>query len=268
MRAKRGRFSVKYTDDTVAGVISNALKVLGIDRRQGKTLYVFVRCECGTKKSVRFEQIRKGALKSCGCAKTHAQSFAVTNNCSDVYRAWVAMRQRCGNPRSPKFHHYGGRGISVCDRWRSFENFYADMGPRPSRRHSLDRYPNNNGNYEPGNCRWATQKEQLSNRRVNHIITVEGVTRTVTQWAEFNGWRKGAIFSRLNRGMNPEDAVTVPLDKTSTPITFQGETLCLAEWSRRTGIASHVLLYRFHKKGWRGEQLFQPLLRVHRRKVR
>ena len=87
------------------------------------------------------------------------------------YRAWANMKQRCNNPKDKDYKDYGGRGIKVCDRWlHNFENFLADMGKRPSPQHSIDRYPNNDGNYEPSNCRWATQIEQAQNRRKSHKV--------------------------------------------------------------------------------------------------
>ena len=107
---------------------------------------------------------------------------------------------------------YGGRGIMVCDRWRtSFEAFYADMGPRPSPQHSLDRI-DNDGNYEPGNCRWATRKEQQRNRRQCHIIEAFGDRCTVTEWAERMGVDPRILFYRIKR-MSIEDALTRPVAK-------------------------------------------------------
>jgi hypothetical protein len=126
------------------------------------------------------------------------------------YRAWQSMKARCGNPRDPAFAHYGGRGIRVCQRWReSFANFRADMGPRPSPRHSLERR-DNNGSYCPENCLWATAVQQARNRRNTRFLTV---TLPVAAWAERTGLRYETFWSRLDRGMTPEAAVTRPLRK-------------------------------------------------------
>ena len=94
----------------------------------------------------------------------------------------MSMKQRCFNPKEKRFLDYGGRGITVSERWMVFENFLADMGLRPEGK-TLDRYPDKNGNYEPGNCRWATPKQQSNNLRNNHLIEFQGVTRTVTEWS-------------------------------------------------------------------------------------
>jgi len=100
---------------------------------------------------------------------------------SPTYKAWYAMLQRCTNPRVEKWAHYGGRGITVCDRWRTFANFLADMGEKPFKL-TLERI-DNDGNYEPGNCRWATQSEQLMNRRTTRQWECCGLTGTLTEWA-------------------------------------------------------------------------------------
>lgn len=103
-----------------------------------------------------------------------------------TYVVWASMKQRCSNPKTINFRDYGGRGITVCQRWReSFENFFADMGVRPAGM-QLDRYPNKDGNYEPGNCRWITPKANARNRRNNRLLTYRGETRPMAEWAELN----------------------------------------------------------------------------------
>lgn len=104
---------------------------------------------------------------------------------SPEYRVWAGMIDRCENQNANGFHNYGGRGISVCDRWRaSFAAFYKDIGQRPSSAHSLDRHPNQDGNYEPGNCRWATGKQQMRNYRKNRRVTANGESLTLPEWSE------------------------------------------------------------------------------------
>jgi hypothetical protein len=126
-----------------------------------------VRCDCGAEHVCRGNDLKRGHTRSCGClggSKTHGKVG------SPEYQAWVNMRARCENPKVGNFKDYGGRGICVCKRWQKFENFYADMGDRPSTKHSIDRYPDNNGNYEPGNVRWATWKEQAKNKRPTSLV--------------------------------------------------------------------------------------------------
>lgn len=130
---------------------------------------------------------------------------------TSVYKAWAEMRRRCENPKSHAWPDYGGRGISVCERWRSFENFLSDMGPRPTGT-TLDRYPNNDGNYEPGNCRWATDSQQARNKRTNALYTAFGETKTCVEWAEDPRCVVPAdtVKCRLYRGWSVEDAVSLP----------------------------------------------------------
>lgn len=120
------------------------------------------KCDCGKRTELTTHVLLGGKTTSCGCEhrwKTHGRSDTVE------YQTWRSMLKRCENPNHHKYPLYGGRGIRVCDRWHKFENFYADMGDRPSDKHSIDRYPDNDGDYELGNCRWATWSEQRRNQR-------------------------------------------------------------------------------------------------------
>lgn len=129
-------------------------------------------CDCGNTSDVRSTNLVGGTSRSCGClvaernrAVKTSHGHAAKGGISPTYRSWDAMRARCGNPLHVSYADYGGRGITVCDRWRdSFENFLEDMGERPAGK-TIDRFPDKNGNYEPSNCRWATVFEQARNRR-------------------------------------------------------------------------------------------------------
>lgn len=123
------------------------------------------------------------------------------------YRAWINMRSRCDNPNTPGFHNYGGRGIYVCERWYSFENFLADMGPRPAEKFSVDRI-DVNGNYEPSNCRWADSKTQCRNMSVNRIVEFNGKRVTLAEAVEATGVKYNTILYRLKRGWPMERALT------------------------------------------------------------
>jgi hypothetical protein len=126
------------------------------------------RCECGNERVVKQSHLRAETIKSCGCLIseiTAKRNASHGKSKTRIYNIWASMKARCFNPKKDKYKYYGGRGVTVCERWRnSFENFLADMGEPPSARHSIDRI-NNDGNYEPSNCRWATPLEQAHNKR-------------------------------------------------------------------------------------------------------
>lgn len=126
------------------------------------------------------------------------------------YRAWYHMKDRCTNKNNKDWHHYGGRGIKVCDRWLTSSNFFKDMGEKPSSLHSIERVNNNKG-YEPGNCVWATKKEQGRNKRNNRNYTYNGETRCLKDWAEHVGLSYRVLYMRLRLGWKFEVAITQPV---------------------------------------------------------
>lgn len=127
------------------------------------------------------------------------------------YRAWQTMRQRCTNPKNAAYPGYGGRGITICDRWlNSPETFLADMGKKPSPKHEIDRIDNNKG-YEPGNCRWATRKVNDRNRRTNHHLVLRGESKTIAEWCEILSLPTDTVLKRVEAGWSDEKALTTPV---------------------------------------------------------
>lgn len=144
------------------------------------------------------------------CARAYDQQrtrLKRTKSRTPEYKTWVSMIERCEKPTCPCYRNYGGRGITVCERWHIFDLFLRDMGVRPSRGHSIERL-DNNGNYEPANCEWATVKEQSRNRRSNSRLTLHGKTMCVTDWAITLGIPPTTIWSRMARGWSVERMLT------------------------------------------------------------
>ena len=174
------------------------------EKRRGK-IYWECLCKCGKTHFASTGKLR-GGLRTCGCQKG---GYRHGMHKTRVYSAWRAMLQRCRNPKEFNYHNYGGRGIKVCQRWYVFENFYEDMGDPPPR-YSIERI-DNNGNYEPKNCKWIPLRLQHRNKRSNRIITLDGLSLTIAEWAERTGVRQKTIGERLNRyGWNERDAIMTP----------------------------------------------------------
>lgn len=181
-------------------------------------------CECGNTPTVFGCNLTKGNTTSCGCygqarrlvrAKTHGKRH------TPIYNIWCKMISRCTKPTDKAYHHYGGRGITVCERWQRFQCFYDDMGDRPENL-SLDRIDNNGGYWcvqcgeckqksWPSNCRWATRSEQMTNRRSTRYLTYKGQTASISQWAQTTGIRRLTITRRLELGWSVVEALSVPV---------------------------------------------------------
>ena len=164
-------------------------------------------CQCGTTRIVVGSDLKKGASKSCGCHQKEVASSICVHGMADTqeYSIWCAMKARCQNSKVSNYHNYGGRGISVCERWETFENFYADMGDCGGL--TIERI-DTNGDYEPSNCRWATRKEQGNNKRNNRLLSFDGLTLTVQQWADRIGIGEATIRKRLRLGWSTAKALT------------------------------------------------------------
>ncbi len=175
------------------------------------------RCACGNTKIVRDHGLTRGTTTSCGCYASECvvkRNFRHGRRFTATYSIWWMMLQRCKLPSNKAYKYYGGRGIRVCDRWQSFENFLADMGERPSPNHSIDRV-NVDGDYEPSNCRWATKLEQARNCRSNRKVTFNGETKCMSEWESIFGFGTDTIGSRLRAGWSVARALTTPT-KSST----------------------------------------------------
>jgi hypothetical protein len=177
------------------------------------------------------------------------------------------MKNRCSDPTSHRWHRYGGRGIRVCDRWlNSFENFYADMGPRPGPNYQIDR-TDNDGDYEAANCRWVTRLDNANNREVSRIIEFQGRSMSLAQWAREIGLARGALETRLNSGWTVERALIEPtgaLKSNTVMMEYDGRTLPLQEWAKLVGIPM-ATLHKRRQAGWSDERaLTTPTDRVRR----
>ena len=184
-------------------------------------------CSCGQTTIAVGKRLLNGIKSSCGCLRSensgrrkHGQGSKGKE--TPEYKTWMNMLSRCGESKCIKerntYKNYKGRGIEVCERWKnSFQNFFDDMGKRPSQAHSIDR-KNNNLGYSSENCRWATNKEQCNNRRGNKLITVKGETKTLQEWSELFNIKHSIILKRIMRGWPVEDAIKTPVLDRKTKI--------------------------------------------------
>jgi len=164
------------------------------------------RCDCGKLSIARADALRRGSGDTCGCRDSR---FIHGNPEHPSYITWKSMINRCCNPNHPNYKNYGGRGITICEAWRDFRRFAADMGERPTG-YTIER-TDNDGGYTPENCKWATCIEQHRNTRANRFIEYRGRKITVAELAEIAGLKHSTVTRRLNNGWSVEDAATVGL---------------------------------------------------------
>ena len=172
------------------------------------------RCECGEEIELLAHNL--GPSNACkSCVRLKRSAFVKDNlrihgrHPKNMYSIWAGMRVRCKNPNHQYWGRYGGRGVSICERWDDFQLFCDDMGPRPSELHTLDRI-DNDGNYEPSNCRWATKKDQNCNRKNSRWLKVRSEVKTLAEWSEISGVSSSTILSRISRGWSHETAIFKP----------------------------------------------------------
>lgn len=187
--------------------------------RQGKRLWKCI-CDCGCEIVTISVSLANGKTRSCGCLHRDVVSEIARNGNRERFathgltgtpehQVWLSMIKRCRNLRSVQYPDYGGRGIAVCDRWsESFESFLEDMGTRPTSKHTIDRI-DNDGNYEPGNCRWATMTEQARNRRSNRLFEIGGEVKCLVEWCEQFRVNYPAVWFRLRGGQTIEQALRI-----------------------------------------------------------
>jgi len=183
------------------------IKYIGKDEKRG---HIFeCRCRCGSTKNMVWRNLSQGKILNCGCTKYAAHRLRKTHGLSHttIYNVWQKMLSRCNNPSNKDYNYYGGRGISVCREWEILKNFYNwALNSGYLNDLELDR-ENNNGNYCPENCRWATRKQQALNMRTNIHVTINNETKVLVEWAEQFGLSYSSVHDRYHRGDRGEDLI-------------------------------------------------------------
>lgn len=215
----RGRFVLPARAKDIAGQVFDRLTVIYYGGKDNQRNVMWVcECQCGKRTIVRGFNLRDGSVRSCGCLHNEIIAAIGKENATHgqtetrEYETWQAIKHRCCYSGHNRYHRYGGRGITVCDRWlHSFEAFFEDMGSRPGDDYSIERI-DSDGPYSPENCRWATAKEQQNNRQGNVYFTYQGVTKTIAEWAHHTGISDATLRARLGRyGWSVADALETPV---------------------------------------------------------
>jgi len=239
----------------------NRWTVIEVDILRKSNRFHLCECECGNKKEIYHANLVHGKSKSCGCLNKEVLSARKTHGKSRdrIYGVWNRMLSRCSNPIVDRYPQYGGRGIKVCDRWLKFENFYEDMGDIPSSDHSIGR-KDNDGNYEPNNCKWETREEQANNTSRSLFIEHNGKVLTLTQWARELNINYGKLRSRYVSGMRPPKLFSSPdKDMHKKPVSAGGKTLLVTEWMKELDIPISTF-YLKKRRGMTSEEIISSYL--------
>ena len=252
----------------IAGQRFGEVSVIGRTSERGRARWA-CRCDCGVSFETAGTSLRAGTVTTCGCKRRRPTKHGgATGGRSPEYGVWKGMRQRCNDPNYTAWDHYGGRGISICARWKDFAAFREDMGPRPPRA-SIERI-DNDGNYEPGNCRWASQSEQARNQRTNVRVTSGSVSLVATDVAHAIGMSVDGVIGRVRAGWTGEEILTTPPDeKKRGPklklVTIAGETMSMRAWAKRMG-RTYWTVQRRVSLGWDPADAITTPVRPWRRK--
>ena len=200
----------KLRSNDLNGRTFGRLKIICKSGSTARGILWVCRCDCGERREILSASLTNGNTKSCGCARNEsnvARSKTHGLTCSPEYVVWSALKSRCLNPNNLDYPSYGGRGITICEQWLSFEAFYIDMGPRPDKGYSVERC-DNNGNYDPSNCHWVTVKEQSRNKRNTRYVEYEGQSISMAEVAEKADVNYDNLKYLLNKGFTASKAIT------------------------------------------------------------
>lgn len=255
MSMKR-KYPIKTTGSTVG-----AMTLLSFfNNRNGIASVWECQCVCGKILFVPEHAMQNPTrLKGCGCTKRAITSAIHTKHgmtARPEYGIWKGIKARCTIKSARGYDGYGGRGIVVCERWfGSFQNFFDDMGPRPSKKHTIER-KDNDGPYSPENCEWVTIETQSRNTRRTRLFTHDGVTLCAKDWSKRIGIKYVTFIARLKSGVSIEEIVRAE-NRAKRMITFDGQTMSLADWSRKLGLPEGMISRRL-ASGWTIERSLSP----------
>lgn len=219
-------------------------------------------CDCGGTINAQHCNLRNGKTVSCGCKRRSGESnlrhgAARVGKMAGEYKVWCGIKRRCLNQNEKDYPLYGGRGIKICDEWLDdFQAFISFVGPRPTASHQIDRI-DSNGNYEPGNVRWATPQEQARNRRNNKIVEYQGRSMCLSEASALAGLKHSTVVSRLSRGATIEEALQPQNKHHRKVIKIHGEEIPLSEAVKKYGGSYQKIHYRINDLGWSVEKAFE-----------